>query len=169
MAAPPLRILVGIKRVVDYAVKVRTKPDHSGVDVANLKMSMNPFCELAVEAAVQLRERLGPERVTDLVAASVGPPASQETLRTALAMGMDRAVLVNTENTPNPTGDGASALSAEPLEVARVLAAMQVRTQANLIILGKQAIDDDANQTGQMLAGLMNWSQVSGTLLSVDL
>jgi electron transfer flavoprotein beta subunit len=161
MPPPCFRVLVGVKRVVDYAVKVRITPDHSGVDTANLKTSMNPFCELAVEAAVQLRERLGPERVPEIVAASVGPAACQETLRTALAMGVDRAVLVNTDAAPVSDSKAGSALQPEPLDVARTLAALQSRLQSNLILLGKQAIDDDSNQTGQLLAGILNWSQVS--------
>ncbi|KAF6003277.1 hypothetical protein F1559_002580 [Cyanidiococcus yangmingshanensis] len=159
MSVPTLRILVGVKRVVDYAVKVRVKPDHSAVETANLKTSMNPFCELAVEAAVQLRERLGAERVAEVVAASIGPAANQETLRTALAMGADRAVLVSTDNAS--AAANSPSLESEPLGVARALAAMQSRLNANLIILGKQAIDDDANQTGQLLAGILNWSQAT--------
>ncbi|KAK4530958.1 hypothetical protein CCYA_CCYA06G1815 [Cyanidiococcus yangmingshanensis] len=171
MSVPTLRILVGVKRVVDYAVKVRVKPDHSAVETANLKTSMNPFCELAVEAAVQLRERLGAERVAEVVAASIGPAANQETLRTALAMGADRAVLVSTDNAS--AAANSPSLESEPLGVARALAAVQSRLNANLIILGKQAIDDDANQTGQLLAGILNWSQptlfsvyIQGTFLS---
>lgn len=163
MSVPTLRILVGVKRVVDYAVKVRVKPDHSAVETANLKTSMNPFCELAVEAAVQLRERLGAERVAEVVAASIGPAANQETLRTALAMGADRAVLVSTDNASSASTANSPSLESEPLGVARALAAVQSRLSANLIILGKQAIDDDANQTGQLLAGILNWSQVSET------
>lgn len=144
-----MKVLVPVKRVIDYNVKVRVKPDGSGVDLANVKMSMNPFDEIAVEEAVRLKEK---GKATEVVAVSIGVSQAQETLRTALAMGADRAILVVTDQ---PT---------EPLAVAKILAAIAKEEQPGLIILGKQAIDDDANQTGQMLAALLDWSQ--GTFAS---
>jgi len=143
-----MRVLVPVKRVVDYNVKVRVKPDGSGVDTANVKMSMNPFDEIAVEEAVRLKEA---GKVTEIVAVSVGAQQAQETIRTALAIGADRGVLVLQEG-------------AEPLAVAKILKALVVRDQIDLAILGKQAIDDDSNQTGQMLAALLGWPQ--GTFAS---
>jgi len=134
-----MKVLVCVKRVVDYNVKVRVKPDQSGVDVANVKMSMNPFDEIAIEEAVRLKEAAA---VTEIVAVSCGVAQCQETLRTALAIGADRAILVETD------------VELQPLAVAKLLAAVTEREQPQLIILGKQAIDDDANQTGQMLAAL---------------
>ncbi|KAK4535862.1 hypothetical protein CDCA_CDCA06G1887 [Cyanidium caldarium] len=158
-----LRILVAVKRVIDYAVRVRVKPDGSGVDVAHVKMSMNPFCEIAVEEAIRIRERLGADRVRDLVAVTVGPEANQETLRTALAMGMDRGIhVVVPETAAGVTGGSATPL--EPLAVAQALQRVADRESAQLIVLGKQAIDDDCNQTGQLLAARLNWPQ--GTFAS---
>ncbi|WP_374336908.1 electron transfer flavoprotein subunit beta/FixA family protein [Leeia sp.] len=148
-----MKVLVAVKRVVDYNVKVRVKADGSGVDIANVKMSMNPFDEIAVEEAVRLKEA---GKVTEIVAVSLGVSQCQETLRTALAMGADRAVLVET------------AAELQPLAVAKLLKAIVDKEQPQLVILGKQAIDDDANQTGQMLAALSGMPQ--GTFASkVDL
>ena len=139
-----MKILVPIKRVVDFNVKVRVKPDGSGVDTANVKMSMNPFDEIAVEEAVRLKEK---GVATEVVAVSCGLAACQETLRTALALGADRAILVATD------------VELQPLAVAKLLRALVAEEKPDLVILGKQAIDDDANQTGQMLAGLLDWPQ----------
>ncbi|MCC6609631.1 MAG: electron transfer flavoprotein subunit beta/FixA family protein [Burkholderiales bacterium] len=144
-----MKVLVPIKRVVDYNVKVRVKGDGSGVETANVKMSMNPFDEIAVEAAVRLKEA---GVATEVVAVSCGAPACQETLRTALAIGADRAILVETD------------VELQPLAVAKLLKALADREQPRLVLLGKQAIDDDANQTGQMLAALAGWPQ--GTFAS---
>ena len=144
-----MKVLVPVKRVVDYNVRVRVRPDQTGVDLANVKMSMNPFCEIAVEEAVRLKEK---GVVTEIVAVSIGPQQAQETLRTALAMGADRGILVQ--------ADG----EVEPLAVAKILKAVADAEQPGLIILGKQAIDDDSNQTGQMLAALLGWPQ--GTFAS---
>ena len=139
-----MKILVPIKRVVDYNVKVRVKPDGSGVDTANVKMSMNPFDEIAVEEAVRLKEK---GIATEIVAVSCGIAACQETLRTALALGADRAILVETD------------ADLQPLAVAKLLRAVVDKEQPKVVLLGKQAIDDDANQTGQMLAALLGWPQ----------
>lgn len=133
-----MKIIVPVKRVIDYNVKPRVKPDGSGVDLANVKMSMNPFDEIAIEEALRLREK---GVATEVIAVSVGPDKAQETLRTALAMGADRAILVVAEDV-------------EPLGVAKILAKIVEEEQPGLVILGKQAIDDDSNQTGQMLAAL---------------
>jgi electron transfer flavoprotein beta subunit len=141
-----MKILVPIKRVVDYNVKVRVKSDGSGVETANVKMSMNPFDEIAVEEAVRLKEA---GVATEIVAVSIGPTQSQETLRTALAIGADRAILVET------------ALETQPLGVAKALQKIAEKESPGLIILGKQAIDDDFNQTGQMLAALLDWPQAT--------
>jgi electron transfer flavoprotein beta subunit len=141
-----MKILVPVKRVVDYNVKVRVKPDGSGVDTANVKMSMNPFDEIAVEEAVRLKEK---GVVTEIVAVSCGIAASQETLRTALALGADRAILIETD------------ADLQPLAVAKLLKAVVDKEQPQITILGKQAIDDDANQTGQMLAALLGWAQAT--------
>ena len=141
-----MKILVPVKRVVDYNVKIRVKSDGSGVDLANAKMSMNPFDEIAVEQAVRLKEA---GEASEVVVVSVGPVQSQDVLRTALAMGADRAILIPTEG---PT---------EPLSVAKLLQRVALAEQAGLVILGKQAIDDDCNQTGQMLAALLGWSQAT--------
>jgi len=142
----PVKVLVPIKRVVDFNVKVRVRPDGSGVDTANVKMSMNPFDEIAVEEAVRLKEK---GIVTEIVAVSCGVTACQETLRTALAIGADRAILVQTD------------AELQPLAVAKLLQAIAVKEMPQLVILGKQAIDDDANQTGQMLAALLDWPQAT--------
>ena len=144
-----MKVLVPIKRVVDYNVKVRVKPDGTGVDTANVKMSMNPFDEIAVEEAVRLKEK---GVATEVVAVSCGVAACQETLRTALALGADRAILVETD------------ADLQPLAVAKLLRAVAQEEKPDLVIVGKQAIDDDANQTGQMLAGLLDWPQ--GTFAS---
>ena len=139
-----MKILVPVKRVIDYNVKPRVKADGTGVDLANVKMSMNPFDEIAVEEAIRLREK---GVATEIIAVSVGPQKAQETLRTALAMGADRAILVMTDDV------------VEPLAVAKILKAIADEEQPGLVILGKQAIDDDSNQTGQMLAALMGRPQ----------
>jgi electron transfer flavoprotein beta subunit len=144
-----MKILVPVKRVIDYNVKPRVKADGTGVDLANVKMSMNPFDEIAVEEAIRLREK---GVATEIIAVSVGPQKAQETLRTALAMGADRAILVQTDDT------------VEPLAVAKILKAIADEEQPGLVILGKQAIDDDSNQTGQMLAALLGRPQ--GTFAS---
>jgi len=141
-----MKILVAVKRVVDYNVKIRVKSDNSGVDLANVKMSMNPFDEIAVEEAVRLKEA---GLATEVVAVSVGPALCQETLRTALAIGADRGILVETEQ------------DVQPLGVAKILKALSDKEQAQIIILGKQAIDDDSNQTGQMLASLLDIPQAT--------
>jgi electron transfer flavoprotein beta subunit len=141
-----MKVLVPVKRVVDYNVKVRVKSDGSGVDIANVKMSMNPFDEIALEEATRLKES---GKVTEVVAVSIGVAQCQETLRTGMAIGADRAILVET------------AVETEPLAVAKVLKALADKEQPQLIILGKQAIDDDSNQTGQMLASLLGWPQAT--------
>ena len=139
-----MKLLVCVKRVVDYNVKIRVKSDGSGVELANVKMSMNPFDEIAVEEAVRLKEQ---GKASEIVAVSIGPAQAAETLRTALAMGADRGILVKTD------------AAVEPLAVAKLLAKVVAQEQPDLIVLGKQAIDDDANQTGQMLAALLGWPQ----------
>jgi electron transfer flavoprotein beta subunit len=144
-----MKVLVSVKRVVDFNVKVRVKADGSGVETANVKMSMNPFDEIAVEEAVRLKEA---GAASEIVVVSCGLQACQETLRTALAIGADRAILVET-----PSGD----MELQPLAVAKLLKAIIDREKPTLVILGKQAIDDDANQTGQMLAALLNWPQAT--------
>ncbi len=141
-----MKVLVAVKRVVDYNVKVRVKADGSGVDTANVKMSMNPFDEIAVEEAMRLKEK---GSVTEIVAVSCGVMACQETLRTALAIGADRAILVETD------------VELQPLAVAKLLKALVDKEQPQLVILGKQAIDDDANQVGQMVAALLGWPQAT--------
>ncbi|MGE5266465.1 MAG: electron transfer flavoprotein subunit beta/FixA family protein [Deltaproteobacteria bacterium] len=146
-----MKILVAVKRVVDYAVKIRVKADGSGIELANVKMSMNPFDEIAVEEAVRLKEK---GTATEVVVVSIGSTKAQETLRTGLAIGADRAILVET-----PEG-----AITEPLAVAKILKGVAAAEQPQLIILGKQAIDDDCNQTGQMLAALLGWPQ--GTFAS---
>ncbi len=143
-----MKVLVPVKRVLDYNVKPRVKADGTGVDLANVKMSMNPFDEIAVEEAIRLKDK----GVTEIVVVSVGEQKAQETLRTALAMGADRAILVVSDT------------KVEPLGVAKILAKIVEEEQPQLVILGKQAIDDDNNQTGQMLAGLLGWGQ--GTFAS---
>ncbi|WP_342658046.1 electron transfer flavoprotein subunit beta/FixA family protein [Sphingomonas sp. NY01] len=144
-----MKVLVPVKRVLDYNVKPRVKADGSGVDLANVKMSMNPFDEIAVEEAIRLKEKAG---VTEVVVVSIGEPKAADTLRTALAMGADRAILVTAEG------------RVEPLGVAKLLTKIVEEESPDLVILGKQAIDDDNNQTGQMLAGLLGWAQ--GTFAS---
>ena len=141
-----MKILVPVKRVVDYNVKVRVKPDGSGIDTANVKMSMNPFDEIAVEEAVRLKEK---GVATEVVAVSCGLTSCQETLRTALALGADRAILVETD------------VELQPLAVAKLLRAIIATEAPQIVILGKQAIDDDSNQTGQMLAALLDWPQAA--------
>ncbi|MBH5321345.1 electron transfer flavoprotein subunit beta/FixA family protein [Aurantiacibacter sediminis] len=144
-----MKILVPVKRVIDYNVKPRVKADGSGVDLANVKMSMNPFCEIAVEEAIRLKEA---GKAEEIIAVSIGPAKAQETLRTALAMGADRAILVETDQ------------DVEPLAVAKILKAIAEEEDPGIVMLGKQAIDDDSNQTGQMLAALMGRPQ--GTFAS---
>jgi electron transfer flavoprotein beta subunit len=144
-----MKLLVAVKRVIDFNVKPRVKADGSGVDLANVKMSMNPFDEIAVEEAIRLREK---GVASEIVAVSIGPAKAQETLRTALAMGADRAILIQTDD------------EVEPLAVAKLLAKVAGEEQPGMVILGKQAIDDDCNQTGQMLAALLGWAQ--GTFAS---
>jgi electron transfer flavoprotein beta subunit len=144
-----MKILVPVKRVVDFNVKIRVKADGSGVELANIKMSMNPFDEIAVEEAIRLKEA---GKATEIVAVSIGPAQASETIRTALAMGADRGILVKAEGT------------VEPLAVAKILKGIVDAEQPGLVILGKQAIDDDSNQTGQMLAALLGWAQ--GTFAS---
>jgi electron transfer flavoprotein beta subunit len=144
-----MKVLVPVKRVIDFNVKARVKPDGSGVDLANVKMAMNPFDEIAVEEAIRLKEK---GTVTEIVAVSIGPAQASETIRTALAMGADRGILIKHEGT------------VEPLTVAKLLKAVVDTEKPGLVILGKQAIDDDSNQTGQMLAALLGWPQ--GTFAS---
>jgi len=144
-----MKILVTVKRVVDYNVKVRVKDDNSGVETANVKMSMNPFCEIAVEEAVRLKEK---GVVSEIVVASIGPAQAQETLRTALALGADRAVLVKTNQ------------EVQPLGVAKLLKEVVAKEAPEMVIMGKQSIDGDNNQSGQMLAALLDWPQ--GTFAS---
>src|SRR4030095_1735259 len=144
-----MKVLVAVKRVVDYNVKIRVKADGSGVELANVKMSMNPFDEIGVEEAVRLKEA---GKASEIVAVSIGPQQAQETIRTALAMGADRGILVKVDG------------QVEPLAVAKILKGIVEAEKPGLVILGKQAIDDDCNQTGQMLAALLGWAQ--GTFAS---
>jgi electron transfer flavoprotein beta subunit len=144
-----MKILVPVKRVVDYNVKIRVKSDGSGVELSNVKMSMNPFDEISIEEAIRLKEA---GKAEEIVAVSIGPAKAEETIRTALAMGADRGILVQTDEV------------VEPLAVAKILKAIVDEEQPGLVIVGKQAIDDDSNQTGQMLAALLGWSQ--GTFAS---
>ena len=141
-----MKILVPVKRVVDYNVKIRVKPDGSGVELANVKMSMNPFDEISVEEALRLKEA---GKAEEVVVVSIGPAKAEETLRTALAMGADRGILIETEET------------VEPLAVAKLLKGVVEAEAPGLVIVGKQAIDDDSNQTGQMLAALLGWGQAT--------
>ena len=141
-----MKVLVPVKRVIDYNVKIRVKADQTGVETANVKMSMNPFDEIAVEEAVRLQEA---GTATEVIAVSIGPQQCQETIRTALAMGADRGILIQTDD------------EVQPLAVAKLLKAVVVNESPDLVILGKQAIDDDSNQTGQMLAALLGWSQAT--------
>jgi len=144
-----MKILVPIKRVVDYNVKIRVKADNSGVELANVKMSVNPFDEIAIEEAVRLKEA---GKATEVIAVSIGPDKAQEQLRTALAIGADRAILVKTD-APIDLG------GVEPLAVAKMLKALVEKESPDLVIMGKQSIDDDSNQTGQMLSALLGWAQ----------
>ena len=149
-----MKVLVPVKRVVDYNVKVRVKSDGTGVELANVKMSMNPFDEIAVEEALRLKEA---GKATEVVVVSIGPAQAAETIRTGLAMGADRGILVKAEG------------NVEPLAVAKILKAVSDEEKPGLVILGKQAIDDDSNQTGQMLAALLGWSQATfASKLEVD-
>ena len=141
-----MKVLVPVKRVIDYNVKIRAKADQTGVETANVKMSMNPFDEIAVEEAVRLKEA---GAATEIIAVSIGPQQCQETIRTALAMGADRGILIQTDD------------EIQPLAVAKLLKAIVDQESPDLVILGKQAIDDDSNQTGQMLAALLGWSQAT--------
>ncbi len=141
-----MKILVPVKRVVDYNVKIRVKPDGSGVELANVKMSMNPFDEISVEEALRLKEA---GKAEEVVVVSIGPAKAEETIRTALAMGADRGILIETEET------------VEPLAVAKLLKGVVEAEAPGLVIVGKQAIDDDSNQTGQMLAALLGWGQAT--------
>ena len=141
-----MKVLVPVKRVIDYNVKARVKPDQTGVDLANVKMSMNPFCEIAVEEAVRQKEK---GAVTEVVTVSIGPIQAQETLRTSLAMGADRAILIQTDQDP------------EPLAIAKLLRAVIAEENPDVVIMGKQAIDGDNNATGQMLAALLDWPQAT--------
>ncbi len=141
-----MKALVAVKRVVDYNVKIRVKPDQSGVELANVKMSMNPFDEIAVEEALRMREA---GKVEEIIAVSIGPTQSQETIRTALAMGADRGILVETD------------IDVQPLGVAKILKAVAEKESPDIIIVGKQAIDDDSNQTAQMLAAVLDWPQAT--------
>jgi len=141
-----MKVLVTVKRVIDPYVKVRVKSDGSGVETANVKMTMNPFCEIAVEQAVRMKEA---GVVSEIVAVSIGAPQCQETLRTAMAMGVDRGILVETE------------VDVQPLAVAKVMKAIVAKESPKLVIMGKQAIDDDSNQSGQMLAALLGWPQAA--------
>ena len=141
-----MKVLVPVKRVIDYNVKIRVKADQTGVETANVKMSMNPFDEIAVEEAIRLQEA---GTATEVIAVSIGPQQCQETIRTALAMGADRGILIQTDD------------EVQPLAVAKLLKAIVDKESPDLVILGKQAIDDDSNQTGQMLAALLGWSQAT--------
>ncbi|MET3590184.1 electron transfer flavoprotein beta subunit [Bartonella silvatica] len=141
-----MKIIVAVKRVVDYNIKIRVKPDSTGVDLSHVKMSMNPFDEIAVEEAIRQKES---GKVSEVVLVSIGPEAAQETLRTGLAMGADRALLITTEKI------------LEPLAIAKVLKLIVQEEKPDMVFLGKQAIDDDSNQTGQMLAALLNWGQAT--------
>ncbi|HZC16675.1 MAG TPA: electron transfer flavoprotein subunit beta/FixA family protein [Caulobacteraceae bacterium] len=141
-----MKVLVPVKRVIDYNVKARVKPDQTGVDLANVKMSMNPFCEIAVEEAVRLKEK---GIATEVVAVSIGPAQAQETIRTALAIGADRGILIQSDT------------DVEPLEVAKLLKAVVEEEKPDLVLMGKQAIDGDNNAVGQMLAALLDWPQAT--------
>ncbi|WP_273720957.1 MULTISPECIES: electron transfer flavoprotein subunit beta/FixA family protein [unclassified Bartonella] len=143
-----MKIIVAVKRVVDYNIKIRVKPDGTGVDLSHVKMSMNPFDEIAVEEAIRQKES---GKISEVVLVSIGPEAAQETLRTGLAMGADRALLITTEKT------------LEPLAIAKILKVIVDEEKPDMVFLGKQAIDDDSNQTGQMLAALLGWGQATFT------
>lgn len=148
-----MKVLVACKRVIDYATKIRITPDKLGVELNNVKMSMNPFCEIAVEEAVRMKEA---KLATEVIAVSVGPAKAQETIRTALAMGADRGIHITTDQRIDQ--------DMQPLAVAKILAAVVGQESPDVVLVGKQSIDDDANQTGQMLAGLLDWPQ--GTFAS---
>jgi electron transfer flavoprotein beta subunit len=153
-----MRVLVPVKRVVDYAAKIRAKPDKSAVDIANVKMSMNPFCEIAVEEAVRLKEK---KVATEVVAVSIGPKESMETIRTALAMGADRGIHIVTDKRTDQ--------ELQPLAVAKLLQKVAEKESPDLMVLGKQSIDDDSNQTGQLLAGLLDVPQATfANSISID-
>merc|ERR1712217_7898 len=152
-----MRALVGVKRVVDYAVKVRVKADKTAVDIANVKMSMNPFCEIAVEEGLRLKEK---GKIKELIAVSCGPAKTSETLRQALAMGADRAIHLKTDRRTDQ--------DVQPLAVAKLLQKIVEKEEPTLVLLGKQAIDDDSNQTGSLLAGLLGWPQ-AGCASKVDI
>ncbi|MET3560382.1 electron transfer flavoprotein beta subunit [Bartonella japonica] len=141
-----MKIIVAVKRVVDHNIKIRVKPDSTGIDLSHVKMSMNPFDEIAVEEAIRQKES---EKISEVVLVSIGTEAAQETLRTGLSMGADRAILVTTEQT------------LEPLAIAKILKVIVHEEKPDMVFLGKQAIDDDSNQTGQMLAGLLGWGQAT--------
>lgn len=145
-----MKVLVPVKRVIDYAVKIRIKPDKTGVEMNNVKMSMNPFCEIAVEEAIRLKEK---KVATEIIAVSIGPKQAQETIRTALAMGADRGIHIETSLRTDT--------ELQSLAVAKLLAKIVARETPDLVILGKQSIDSDAAQTGPMLAGLLNWPQAT--------
>ena len=145
-----MKVLVGVKRVVDYAVKIRIKPDKLGVELNNVKMSMNPFCEIAVEEAVRLKEA---KKVDEIVVVSIGDAKAQETIRTALAMGADRGIHVKT--------DARTDQEVQPLAVSKILTKVVEEEKPDLVILGKQSIDDDSNQVGQMVSGMLGWSQAT--------
>ncbi len=149
-----MKVLVPVKRAVDYNVKIRVKSDNSGIELNNVKMSMNPFDEIAIEEATKLKEA---GKVTEIVAVSIGPAKAQETIRTAMAIGADRGILIETDA---PTDIG----GVEPLAVAKALKAIVEKELPDFVIMGKQSIDDDSNQTGQMLSALLGWSQ--GTFAS---
>jgi electron transfer flavoprotein beta subunit len=146
-----MKILVPVKRVVDYNVKIRVKADQSGVELANVKMSMNPFDEIAVEEAIRLKEK---SLASEIIVVTIGPSQAQDVLRTAMAVGADRGILVQTDQATDLGG-------VEPLTVAKILKEIIAQESPNLVIMGKQAIDDDSNQTGQMLAALLNWPQAT--------
>lgn len=143
-----MKLLVGVKRVVDYAAKVRVLPDKSGVDLSSVKMSLNPFCEIAIEEAVRMKEK---KLASEIIAVSIGPKGNQETLRTAMAMGADRAIHI--------TSEMRSDQDLQPLAIAKLLKAIAVKENVGLVVLGKQSIDGDNCQTGPMLAALLNWPQ----------
>lgn len=154
---PNRRILVGVKRVIDYSVKARVKPDGSGIDLSNTKMSMNPFCEIAVEEALRLREA---KKASEVIVVTVGPKKAADTLRVALSMGADRGVhVVLPDNVPE----------LQPLAVASVLKTVVEKEGIGLVVLGKQSIDGDNNQTGQMLAGMLGWPQVCCIVFTLEL
>eukprot|EP00494_Astrolonche_serrata_P019090 UN19289 len=145
-----MRLLVPVKRVIDYAVKIRVRPDKLGIDKTNVRMSMNPFCELVVEEAVRLKEK---KIATEIIVVSIGAKKSQEVLRTAMAMGADRGIHIMTDRETDT--------DIQPLAVAKLLQKMVEKEKPDAVVMGKQSIDDDSNQTGQMLAGLLGWSQAT--------